>query len=211
MFSILIADDHVVVRRGLRVLLGNGHNWKVVAEAATGREAVAQALALRPHVAILDIRMPELNGLDACRVMTKALPQTRILIVTVPPAPDLIARIVRAGARGYLLQSGPEGHLIAAVDALVHNQTFFPASASGTASQGLRLDREDGDESALSMRETEIVQLVVEGKSNKEAAAILGISTRTAENHRARVMHKLGFHSLSELVRYAIRNKMTEA
>jgi DNA-binding NarL/FixJ family response regulator len=208
--SILIADDHPVVRRGLRGLLEAERGWNVIAEATNGREAVAKAVQLRPEVAILDISMPELNGLDACRLITKAMPQTRILIVTMHHAEELVARTQMAGARGYVLKSDAERDLIAAVQALLQNRTFF-AAAPETILDKIRWGICDETESYLSIRETEVVQLVVEGKSNKEVAAILGISPRTAENHRARVMDKLGLHSLSDLVRYAVRNKMVEA
>lgn len=211
MFSILIADDHAVVRRGLRALLESERNWSVVAEAANGHEAVNKAVELKPHVAILDISMPWLNGLDACRLITQGSPRTRVLILTVHPAQDLIAKTIRAGACGYVLKSDAERDLISAVQALLCDRAFFTATASDTILEKIREDGRNWDEPLLSVRETEIIQLVAEGKSNKEAASLLGISTRTAENHRARVMHKLGFHSLSELVRYAIRNKMTEA
>lgn len=211
MFSILIADDHAVVRRGLRALLESEHNWSVVAEAANGHEAVNKAVELKPHVAILDISMPWLNGLDACRLITQGSPRTRVLILTIHPAQDLVAKTIQAGARGYVLKSDAERDLISAVRALLCDRTFFTASASDAILEKMRQNGRNCDEPLLSVRETEIVQLVAEGKSNKEAASLMGISTRTAENHRARVMHKLGFHSLSDLVRYAIRNKMTEA
>lgn len=211
MFSILIADDHPVVRRGLRTLLQTKPDWAVVAEAANGSEAVAQAKKLRPHVAILDISMPQINGLDACAMITKDLPETRVLIVTMHPAQDMIAKTVKAGAHGYVLKSDPEPDLIKAVEALVHHRTFFTPTASEIILRAACGNAPDEDASPLSARETEMVQLLAEGRSNKEAAFILGISTRTAENHRARVMHKLGLTSLSELVRYAIRNRMIEA
>jgi DNA-binding NarL/FixJ family response regulator len=208
---ILIADDYAIVRRGLRVVLETGRNWKVAAEAANGREAVAQARKLHPDVAILDISMPQLNGLDACRLITRELPQTRVLIVAAHDKQDLIARVRNAGAQGFVLKADAPDNLIAAVEALLHGRTFFAGETSGLALQELGQTNHGGREPPLSARETEIIQLVVEGKSNKEVAATLGISTRTAENHRARVMRKLGLHSLSELVRYAVRNQMVEA
>lgn len=209
--TILIADDHGVVRRGMRALLETDGRWRVVAEAADGREAVAKALEFRPDLAILDISMPGLNGLDACRSITKSLPETRVLILTVHRSGDLIARTLTAGARGYVLKSDAERDLIAAVEALLHDNTFFTAAVSETLKETVNGPADYHPEVSLSMRETEIVRLVAEGKSNKEVAAILGISTRTAENHRAHIMRKLGLHSLSELIRYAIRNKMVEA
>jgi DNA-binding NarL/FixJ family response regulator len=209
--SILIADDHPVVRRGLRALLETESGWKVVAEAANGREAVAKAAQLHPDLVLMDLSMPKLNGLDACCLIAQSSPQTRVLIITMHRAPELVAQMLKAGARGYVLKSDPERDLIAAVEALAHNRTFFTAVASDVFLDRLRGDNRFELDSPLSLREREITQLVAEGKSNKEVATILGISARTAENHRARVMDKLGFHSLADLVRYAIRNKMVEA
>ena len=208
-YSILIADDYAIVRRGLRILLESQRNWKVVAEATHGREAVAQAMELHPRVAILDFNMPHLNGLDACRLISKALPRTRVLLLTIHRDPEVIAKIVKAGASGYVVKPDAGYDLVSAVEALLYDRTYFSGSGSDAYRETINLHEEG--ESPLSVREMEIIQLVVEGKSNKEAASILGISTRTAENHRARVMHKLGLRSLSDLVRYAVRNKMVEA
>ncbi len=212
--SILIADDHAVVRRGLRALLETHPKWKVVSEASNGREAVAMAAESRPKVAILDISMPELNGLDAAAQILKASPHTRILILTMHAAEELIEKTLGAGASGYILKSDAERDLITAVEALLQRRTFFTHAASEVILSHLR--GSSGKKAAppagsrLSAREREIVQLLAEGKSNKEVAALLHISTRTVENHRAKVMEKLTLHSFSELVRYAVRNKLAE-
>ncbi|MBZ5550305.1 MAG: response regulator transcription factor [Acidobacteriia bacterium] len=214
--SILIADDHPVVRRGLRALLETRPGWKIVSEESNGRDAVDKVTKLRPDVAILDISMPDLNGLDAAALILKARPETRVLILTMHSAEELIKKTLAAGARGYVLKSDAERDLITAVDALLHGRTFFTSAISGVILDNLRgetthtgAERKHGDR--LSPREREIVQLLAEGRSNKEVAAVLDISTRTVENHRAKVMEKLKLHSLSDLVRYAIRNNIVEA
>jgi DNA-binding NarL/FixJ family response regulator len=212
--SILIADDHAVVRRGLRALVETHPKWKVVSEASNGREAVAMAAKARPNVAILDISMPELNGLDAASQILKASPHTRILMLTMHAAEELIEKTLGAGASGYILKSDAEKDLITAVEALMHRKTFFTHAASEVVLSHLR--ERSGKTAApvegsrLSSREREIVQLLAEGKSNKQVAALLHISTRTVENHRAKVMEKLTLRSFSELVRYAVRNKLAE-
>lgn len=212
--SILIADDHAVVRRGLRALVETHPKWKVIGEASNGREAVVLAAKAHPNVAILDISMPELNGLDAASQILKASPHTRILILSMHTAEELIEKTLGAGASGYILKSDAEKDLIVAVEALLHRKTFFTHAASEVILSHLRersgkkVARADG--SRLSAREREIVQLLAEGKSNKQVAALLHISTRTVENHRAKVMEKLTLRSFSELVRYAVRNKLAE-
>jgi len=212
--SVLIADDHPLVRRGLRTLLETKPMWKVVAEVSNGREAVESATALKPDVAILDIGMPRLNGMDAASLIFKASPKTRILMLTMHSAEDLIQRTLSVGASGYVLKSDAEKDLIAAVDALLHHKTFFTSAASEVILGHLRSRAapRPGHEARgrLSVREREIVQLLAEGKSNKEVAAQLNLSTRTVENHRAKTMEKLNLHSFGELVRYAVRNKIVE-
>lgn len=205
--TILIADDHAVVRRGLRALLGACPGWKVVAETSNGREAVEKTQTLRPDVAILDISMPKLNGLDAARLIRKVAPQTRVLVLTMYDSRELIDKTLSAGAQGYVLKSDAEGDLLTALQALVHGKTFFSSPVSKVVLD--KLVRGGGRRKfPLSIREAEVVQLVAEGKTNKEVAAALGISTRTVENHRAKILDKLGLASSAELVRYAVRNKI---
>jgi DNA-binding NarL/FixJ family response regulator len=211
--SILIADDHAVVRRGLRALLETQPGWKIVSEVTNGHDAVEKATELSPQVAILDVGMPRLNGMDAAALIFKASPKTRILILTMHSAEDLIRQTLKAGASGFVLKSDAERDLIAAVDALLHNKTFFTAAASDVILANLRGTGSKPSRSSggrLSVREREIVQLLAEGKSNKEVAAVLNISTRTVENHRAKTMEKLKLRSFGELVRYAIRNRIVE-
>jgi DNA-binding NarL/FixJ family response regulator len=208
--SILLADDYAVVRRGLRALLEAQPGWKVVAEASNGREAVDQATRLRPDIAILDINMPGLNGLDATRLIRKAVPEVRVLVLTAFHTQEMIEKALRAGVRGYLLKSDAETDLVAAVKALIEGRTFFTSVVSDAVVERLRQDTEDRTQPVLTVREAEIVQLLAEGKSNKEVASILGISARTVENHRAQVMQRLSLRSFSELIRYAIRNGLVE-
>lgn len=212
--SILIADDHAVVRRGLRALIETHPKWKVIDEAADGREAVTKAASLHPDIAIIDIGMPELNGLDAAAQILRATPQTRVLILTMHTAEDLIQKTLGAGASGYILKSDAERDLIIAIEALLQGKSFFTRAASNVLLSNIRDPGSkrlpQPDSPRLSGREREVIQLLAEGKSNKEVGALLHISTRTVENHRAKVMGKLGLRSFSELVLYAARNKIVE-
>lgn len=209
---ILIADDHAVVRAGLRALLESRPGWEVSAEAADGREAVEKASKLKPQVAILDIGMPLLNGVEAARRIHKASPQTEILILTMHESDDLVQQVVDAGARGYILKDDADRVLLAAVEALRQHKPYFstrvagPRDSDDPVSEPPRSSR-----SRLTPREREILQLLAEGKSNKEVASLLGISVNTAEAHRANIMLKLDFHSVTELVHYAIRNKIIKS
>ncbi len=204
--SILIADDHFLVRRGLRAVLEGHKGWQVVAEASTGREAVKEAGRLRPDLAILDIGMPELNGFDATRLILKAAPQTRVLILTIHDAEQLVDRAMEAGAQGYVGNSFAETDLVFAIETVLQGRTFFNSktweSPTTTNRRGQLVSNK------VTLREREIIRLLAEGNSNKEVAARLRISVRTVENYRARIMQKLQLRSFSDLVRYAIRNGM---
>jgi DNA-binding NarL/FixJ family response regulator len=212
---ILIADDHYVVRAGLRALLESRAGWEVCAEASNGREAVEKATKHRPEIAVLDISMPLLNGVEVVRQLRKVVPETQILILTMHESDDLVQQVVEAGARGYILKDDADRILLAAVDALRRHKTYFSTRVSdiveGSDSRGDTPDALRASRSRLTPREREIVQLLAEGKSNKEVASLLGISVKTAEAHRANVMLKLNFHSITELVLYAVRNKMTRS
>ena len=204
---ILIADDHSVVRAGLRTLLESRGDWEVCGEAADGREAVEKATKLKPDVAVLDIGMPLLNGVEAARRIHKASPGTEILILTMHESDDLVQQVVEAGARGYILKDDADRILIAAVDAVRHHKPYFSTRVSGTVeSPNATTEPTRASRSRLTPREREILQLLAEGKSNKEVASLLGISVNTAEAHRANIMVKLDLHSVTELVHYAIRN-----
>ena len=208
--SILVADDHPVVRVGVRTLLETNPRWKIVAEASNGREAVERARKLRPDLAILDISMPLLNGLESARKIAQQSPKTRVLILTMYDSEEMVEKTLDSGAHGLVRKSEAEKELVAAVSAVLHDKLFFPSLASaalrnpGNGTSRIRQSR-------LTAREAEILQLIAEGRSNKEAASVLGISQRTAENHRARLMRKLGLTSFSDLVRYAVRHKIVAA
>jgi DNA-binding NarL/FixJ family response regulator len=208
--SIFLADDCAVTRRGVRVLLESQPGWKVVDEAGSGREAVSKAIVARPDIIVLSVTMRELNGLDATRLIMKALPQARVLVLTTYHTEEMIERALLAGVRGYLLKSDAEADLVEAVKALLRGLTFFTSIASEVVVGRLRRERKEHAEPGLTVREAEIVQLLAEGNSNKQVAAVLGISSRTVENHRAQIMHRLSLHSFSELIRYAIRIGIVE-
>ncbi|HEV2349149.1 MAG TPA: response regulator transcription factor [Terriglobia bacterium] len=210
---VLIADDHEVFRKGLRTILEVRPEWHVCGEASTGRAAVDAAKELKPDVVIMDISMPELNGIEATRQILKIAPKTEVLILSMHDSEELVHEMVEVGVRGYVLKSDAGRVLISAIEALGNHEPFFSSKVSDHILQGYR-ETEKPPESGtsphnrLSAREREIVQILAEGKTNKEVAAVLGISVRTIETHRANIMRKLNLNSLSELVRYAIRNKI---
>ena len=213
---ILIADDHDLMRRGLKALLESHPGWAICAEAHTGREAVAKAEEHKPDIVILDITMPELNGIEAARRILKVSPNTEILVLSVHYSDQLIRDILDAGVRGYIVKSDSDRDLIIAVEALANHKPFFTPRAtelilSNFSNKGASVAETAvavGDR--LTSREREIVQLLSEGKSSKEVASVLSISVKTAETHRANIMRKLEIHSVSELVRYAVRNQIIE-
>ncbi len=215
---LLVADDHDVVRKGVRTLLEEQPGWEVAAEAADGREAVEKAKLVQPDVTILDLSMPELNGLEAAREILKSVP-TKVLILTMYDSDPLIRQTLEAGARGYLLKSDAGRDLVSAVDALRRNKTFFTPKVAQMVLEGYlgRPTKENEDDSnrknglRLTARQKQILQLLAEGKSSKEVAVALNISVKTAETHRANIMRRLDCHSVTELVRYAIRNHIIEA
>jgi DNA-binding NarL/FixJ family response regulator len=210
---VLIADDHAIVRRGLRTLIESQSEWEVCAEASNGRHAVERAADVKPDIAILDIGMPELNGLDAARQILKANPQTQVLILTMHQSEEVVAEVLKAGARGYVLKSDADEHLVAAIDSLLKHKPFLSSNVTDIILSDYLNRRGDTNiepQSRITAREREIIQLIAEGKSNKEVAQILNISTRTVETHRAHIMHKLDLTSLGDLVRYAVRNRIVE-
>ena len=216
MLRILIADDHQMVRQGLRQLLDDHKDWQVCAEASTGREAVALTLKLCPQVVVLDLAMPELNGLEATRQIKKALPNTEVLIFTMHETEELTRDVLGAGARAYLLKSDASQQIVAAVEALAEHKPYFTWKVAKTMLDAYLKLGQAGSSAVpgfnqLTAREREIVQLLAEGRSNKAVSALLGISVKTVETHRAAVMKKLGINSIAELVRYAIRNSVIEA
>lgn len=215
--KIVIADDHEVVRQGVRNILEAEEDFDLCAEATCGRDAIALCEKHQPQVAILDISMPELNGIDAARQILKISPKTKVIIFTVHDAERLVYEVVGAGAHGYVLKSDAGRHLTAAVRSVLEGKNYFSSTVSQVLFDSFRqkgmphTQSEPAPAGSPTAREREIIQLLAEGKSNKEVAVSLGISVKTAETHRAAILRKLGLHSIGELVRYAIRNHIIEA
>jgi DNA-binding NarL/FixJ family response regulator len=208
---ILIVDDHPVVRKGLRAMLEGRRGWRVCAEASNGREAIQKARATKPDVAVVDIGMPGLGGMEATRQIRKVSPETEVLILSAHGSEKLARELVDAGARGYLLKEDADEDLLAAVEALRRGKEFFSPKVAEWVSRDRRAQLAKAPRNALTPRQRETVQLLAEGKSNKEVAATLGISIKTVEAHRANIMMKLNLHSVTELVHYAIRNEIVHA
>ena len=212
---ILLADDHEVVRRGLRALLETHAGWEVCGEAADGRAAVELAQKLTPDIVVMDIGMPQLNGFEATRQILERTRGIEVLVLSVHDSEQLVREVIGAGARGYVLKSDAGRDLVAAVEALLRREPFFsPSVALSVRGSDLKVSgpkrpslRPAGE---LTRREREVLQLLAEGRANKAVAKLLGISVKTAETHRARIMRKLGMKSLADLVRYAIRNGFIE-
>ena len=212
---ILVADDHEIVRRGLVSLIKSHPDWEVCAEADNGRQAVEKANQTKPDIAILDIGMPVLNGLEATRQILRERPKVRVLILTITDTDQAVQAVLDAGARGFLLKSDAARDLVTAVGALADNKTFFTARVadlilSGYLNKTPRSIKRDVSVPSLTSREREVVQLLAEGKSSKEVACHLNLSVKTAETHRSNIMRKLGLHSVSELVLYAVRNSIVQ-
>jgi DNA-binding NarL/FixJ family response regulator len=215
--QILLVDDHQVIRRGVAGLIGDVRpEWEVCGEASTGREAVAAAARLRPDVVVMDISMPDMNGLEATREILKDNPGTEVLVLSVHESEQMVRAMLCVGARGYILKHDPGSNIIAAIEAVLQHKLFLTSRVSelvlsgylGRAAAGAPAD---APYSRLSPGETQIVQLVAESKANKEVANILNISVKAAESRRAHVMEKLGLHSVAELVLYAVRNNIVES
>jgi len=209
---LLVADDHEIVRRGLCALLKSHTGWEVCAEAPDGREAIDKTQQLKPDIVIL---MPNLNGLTATRQILQAQPHQKILILTITDEEQVIREILEAGARGFVLKSDAARDLVAAVEALQAGTMFFTSRVAEMVLRTYLNQKQDHSEdvpisSSLTSRERQIVQLVAEGKSTKEVASMLDLSIKTAERYRANIMRKLGFHSRSELVLYAVRNHIIQ-
>jgi DNA-binding NarL/FixJ family response regulator len=206
---IVVADDHTLFRQGLRRVLQEQPGWEVVAEANDGAEAVRRTLELEPHIAILDIAMSRLNGVDATRQIVRRLPEVRVLIVSMYSDEVFVTQALQAGAHGYLLKDSADADLVRAVTDLANGKSFFSPAVSKVmlddyvrqlAARGVT-DRFD----MLSEREREVFQLIAEGHSNKDIAGLLHVSPGTVETHRARIMEKLDVHSAAEIVLYAVR------
>jgi DNA-binding NarL/FixJ family response regulator len=211
---ILVVDDHAVVRRGVRALLESREGWEVCGEATTGRDAVEQSRQLRPDVVVMDLSLPGLNGLDATRQILKDAPDTEVLVLTMHHSEELARDVLQAGARGYVLKNDADENLLAAVDSLRQHKPFLTSAVTEfMLDDYLRRGagpQDDVAPAAVTAREREIIQLIAEGQSNKQAAATLGVSVKTIEAHRANIMRKLRLRSVSDLVRYAIRNRIVQ-
>jgi DNA-binding NarL/FixJ family response regulator len=203
---VLLADDHTVVRQGLAGILAAG-GCEVVAQASDGAEAVELALRLNPAVVVLDLAMPRLNGLEATRRIRAALPRARVLVLTAQDEVEFVVPLVRAGAHGFLRKDCAATELLAGVRALAAGDSYFGPAASRVLVEQLAAGEPPDDPlGRLTDREREVFQLAVEGKTIKQVAALLGISAKTAENHRSRMLQKLGLHGTAELVRFAARH-----
>jgi DNA-binding NarL/FixJ family response regulator len=213
---ILLADDHALVRRGARGVLNSLQGWRVVGEATNGREAVEKAIKLKPDLAVVDIGMPELDGVDVTRQIREAVPDAKVLVLTMHESDQMVQRALDAGAHGYILKSDLTECLVKAVKAVSEGKRFLTPKVSEIVLEGFLKTKgqhqQGGDAGARTTpRELEIIRLLAHGKSNKEIAAELGIAVRTAETHRAKIMLKLGLHSLAELIHYAMRNGIVSA
>ena len=209
---ILVADDHEVVRRGLCSLLESQPGWQICGEASDGRDVLKKVAELKPDIIVIDVAMPNLNGLEATRQILKANPKAKVLVLTLHDSDRLIHEVLTAGASGFVLKSDAARDLVAAVESLRQNKTYFTSKVASMVLNGFLKGGPGAmvgtTTSPLTGREREIVQLLSEGKSAKEVAVALNISVKTAETHRSNIMRKLGLHSVSELVLYAVRNNI---
>jgi DNA-binding NarL/FixJ family response regulator len=213
---ILIADDHEVVRRGLSMLLQAHDGWEICGEARDGREVVEMARQLKPDVVILDIGMPNLNGLAATRQLAQQNPQQKIIVLTITDSDQVIREALDAGARGFVLKSDAARDLVSAVEALQRSRMFFTPRVNDMVLAGFLEKGINGSRTevptlpTLTPREREVIQLLAEGKSSKEVACILNLSTKTAETHRSNIMRKLDIHSIRDLIVYAVKNDIIQ-
>ena len=206
---ILLADDHTVIRSGLKLLLERQADFEVVGEAEDGRKAIQLAESLQPDVIVMDVAMPNLNGIEATRQITTALPKVAVVVLSMHSDESYVMRALKAGAKGYLLKDSAEADLIQAIRTLVTGKSYFSAAVSKMLLedyvQNLRQRGIEDSYDLLTPREREVLQLAAEGKSNKESAALLNLSAYTVETHRTNLMQKLGLHSVPELILYAVR------
>jgi DNA-binding NarL/FixJ family response regulator len=207
---ILIADDHEVVRSGLRSILETHAGWQVVAEAGDGMDAVNKAVATKPDVVIVDYSLPLMNGVEATRQIRARVPTAEVLIFTMHDSDVLLGELLEAGARAYLLKSDAKQYLIAAIEALAEHKPFFTGKVSQKLLEAFLSVHSGRIDSSLSARERMIVQMIAEGRTNKEIGAILNLSVKTIETHRATAMRKLNVTSTAALVRYAVRARLVE-
>ena len=213
---VMLVDDHAMVRGGVRALLERKPDWEVCGEASTGREAVAAAANLKPDVVVMDISMPDMNGLEATRQILRNNQKTEVLILSMHESDQMVGDVLASGARGYVLKTGSGDELMAALERLRVHKVFFTSNVSEIVLRGYLTGHGEPASGEirigqLTPRERELVKLLTEGQSNKQAAHILNITVKTVETHRARIMSKLELHSISDLVRYAVRNNIAVA
>jgi two-component system, NarL family, response regulator NreC len=208
---VLLAEDHTIVRQGLRALLQDAPDLEVVGEAADGRAAVAEAVRLAPDLVIMDLSMPNLNGVEATRQICAQVPAARVLVLSMHAGEEYVRPAIRAGAHGYLVKGSGLADLLAAARAVARGQAFFSPAAAAVLLQEARAPTAGEPGAELSGREREVLQLLAEGHSSREIGAILFISPKTVEGHRARIMAKLGIHDVPGLVRYAVRTGLVSA
>jgi DNA-binding NarL/FixJ family response regulator len=210
MTRILIADDHDVVRSGVRAILEGQVGWEVVGEAEDGKAAIDQALATRPDVVVLDYALPLVNGIEATRQIRTRVPGAEVLIFTMHDTATLVREVLEAGARGFLLKSDARRFLVAAIESLAEHKPFFTSKVSEALLESFLSKDSGATDSLLTSREKAVVQLIAEGHTNRRIAEVLSISLKTVETHRATAMRKLNLETTAALIRYAIRNKLVE-
>ena len=206
---ILLADDHAVVRQGFKMILAAQPDMEIVGEAANGREAVELAEQLRPDVVVMDVSMPELNGIEATRRLASSVPHARVVALSMHKDSVYVREILRAGARGYLLKDSGAADLVAAIRAVASGESYLSPAVSGAVLDDYRRHATNPID-LLTSREREVLQMLAEGKTNKEIAGVLNLSVYTVDAHRGRIMEKLNLHSIGELVRFAVRNGLIE-
>ncbi len=212
---ILVVDDHEFIRQGLRAVIEKQPGWEVVGEAVTGREAIALAEQHNPDVVVMDVSMPDMNGLEATAQLLRSRPQIKVLVLSMHDSEQIVRQVLASGARGYMLKSDAGRDLVTAIDSLTEGRPFFTPKISELLLSGYLRQTEAGrqekseEPNPLTVRETEILQLLADGRSNKEIAGLLNISARTVETHRRNLMSKLNLHSIADVVRYAVKNRIT--
>ncbi len=207
--QILLADDHLLVRQGFKLILSSQPDMEIVGEAGNGREAAEMAERLRPDVVVMDVAMPELNGIEATRRLTNALPRARVLALSMHKDSVYVREILRAGARGYLLKDSVDTDLLAAVRAVARGEAYLSPGVSDAVLTDYRRHVSDPID-LLSSREREVLQMLAEGKTNKDIATVLNLSVYTVDAHRGRIMEKLNLHNINELVRFAVRKGLVD-
>jgi two-component system response regulator NreC len=205
---IVLADDHVLVRQSLKTLLER-EGFQVVAEASDGQEAVRHAASLQPDIAVMDISMPILNGLNAAREISRSIPKTKVILLTQHDEGQYISEALDAGVKGYVLKNQVASDLLDAIRQVSRGQVYLSPGVSSGVMEAYH-SKSEKSKNSLTLRERQVLQLIAEGKSTKDVASLLGISVKTAESHRTRLMNKLDIHETASLVRYAVRQGMVE-